>query len=85
MEVIVEKIDLHKIPMSQRKYVGMVAQRHLENKKRPGTVAEVCSLLQQNIDNSENSADSRAARWLLCRLRCDSSHARQYISELLYG
>ena len=80
-----EKIILQKLSMRSRKAVGILAQRHMEDKKNPGTITSLRALLQEYIDTQE---DVCAARWLLARISADplaEINCRRYICELLYG
>lgn len=80
------KVDICKVPRSQRKQIGMIAQRHLE-KNPPGTVKSLAILLRNHI-NSNLAGDNRAASWLLARLEASPELAeincRNYICELMY-
>ena len=80
-----EKITLQKLSMRSRKAVGMLAQRHMEDRNNPGTIDSLRTLLRDYIDTHE---DTCAARWLLARLTADplaEINCRRYICELLYG
>ena len=82
-----ERIDLRKIPMAQRKHIGMLCQRHLESKGNPGT-AETLRVSLKNYIDAHGESDTRAARWMLARLIADplaEINCRQYICQLLYG
>ena len=86
MTHITERIELHQIPMSQRKRVGMLCQRHMESRHNPGTVESLRALLREHIDNHQNG-DTRALRWMLARMVADpmaERNCRQYICQLLY-
>ena len=78
------KIELQNLPMSQRKHVGVLCLKCMENKDHPGTVDDLQALLQRYIEAHEK-AD--AARWLLVRLKTDELapiNYRHYINRLLY-
>jgi len=81
-----EKIDLHEIPMRQRKHIGMLCQRHMESKSNPGTIASLCSLLREYISTHEED-ETIAVRWMLARISTDplaEVNCRSYICTLLY-
>lgn len=83
--ITIEKNPLEKIPMSQRKRVGMLAQRHMEDKTSPGTLESLRVLLREYIDEH---TDTRAASWLLARLVADpmaEANCRQHICDLMYA
>lgn len=83
-----EVVHLESIPFSQRRKIGMLAQRHLENKVSPGTVDSLCELLKTRIAEIEKEENSMAARWLLAHLLAEPELARincrAYICQLLY-
>lgn len=84
---IIETVTLRDIPMGQRKYVGMLAQRHLESKTSPGTIESLRLLLREFIDDNYGS-DTRAAEWLLARLVADPQielTCRRHICDLMYA
>ena len=86
-QIKTERIDLRKIPMAQRKYIGMLCQRHLESKEKSGTVETLRVSLKTYID-AHGERDTRAARWMLARLTADplaEMNCRQYICQLMYG
>lgn len=82
-----EDIDLKQIPMSQRKHIGMLCQRHMEDNRNPENIESLCMYLREHIDSRPES-ESRAARWLMARLRADPELARincrAYICRLMY-
>ena len=81
-----EQIELHKLPMSQRKRVGMLCQHHMESKHSLGTVDSLRAVLKEYID--AHPQESTAASWMLARLTADKLaeiNCRRYICELLYG
>ena len=85
-QVKTERIDLQKIPMAQRKHIGMLCQRHMKS-SNPGTVETLRTALRNYVDAHDES-DTRAARWILARLIADplaEVNCRQYICQLLYG
>ena len=87
VEVNKEEVKLHQIPISQRKRIGMLCQRHMECKAMPGTVESLRILLRDYIA-AHRDADTKAARWMLARMVADplaDLNCRQYICDLLYG
>lgn len=82
-----EHIDLKQIPMSQRKHIGMLCQRYMEDSTNPGNIESLCMYLREYIDSRPES-ESQAARWLMARLRANPELARincrAYICQLMY-
>ena len=82
-----ERINLQQIPMSQRKHIGLLCQRHMEAKSNTGMIESLRILLQSYID-AHRETETKAARWMLARMVADplaDQNCRQYICELLYG
>jgi len=79
------QINLHQIPMRQRKQIGMFCQKYMSNPRR--TIEGLRTQLQMYA-NTHNDAETIAVRWMIARLTSDplfELNSRQYICELMYG